>query len=135
MDLKNVTPFDRFRKVFEVTGEFSNKTGFSESLIGRGLFSIIRFFKQGINIGRLEYLKRKLENEYFAGWLRFCALKNINIKDGTMPKTPPSDDGGSLQMVVMEMVTVEAEEMTMIDHLSVKCLMLPQINYHIKKKK
>jgi len=92
MDFKNITSFDRFRKTFEasIPDEFSNKTGFAESLVGRGFFSLIRFFKEGINLGRLEYLKRKLENEYFAGWLRFCALRNINIKNGTMPKKSQS---------------------------------------------
>jgi CxxC motif-containing protein len=89
MDLKNISSFDNFKKVFEqsIPTEFSNSTRFSQSLVGRGLFSIFRYFKQSIDIGRLEYLKRKLENEYFAGWLRFCAERQINIKDGTMLET------------------------------------------------
>lgn len=92
MDLKNITPYDKFRKIFEGTDEFSNKTGFAESLLGRGFFSIVRFFKKGINLGRLEYLKRKLENEYFAGWLRFCAQNTVNLKDGTVPEKPKDGD-------------------------------------------
>lgn len=87
MKLKNIISFNRFRKTYEssIPSDFSNTTGFSQSLVGRGLFSLIRYFKKGINVGRLEYLKRKLENEYFAGWLRFCALNDINIKEGTAP--------------------------------------------------
>jgi hypothetical protein len=87
MKLKNIISFSRFRKTYEssIPSDFSNTTGFSQSLVGRGLFSLIRYFKKGINLGRLEYLKRKLENEYFAGWLRFCSLNAVNIKDGTAP--------------------------------------------------
>jgi len=82
----NVTSFNDFKKLNEasIPSEFGNKTGFSESLVGRGLFSIIRYFKMGIDMGRLEYMRRKLENEYFAGWLRFCATKSINIQTGEM---------------------------------------------------
>jgi hypothetical protein len=108
MKLKNIITFNKFRKAYEssIPADFSNSTGFSQSLVGRGLFSLIRYFKKGINVGRLEYLKRKLENEYFAGWLRFCALNTINIKDGTAPhpekiieeeeidNAGPDDDGG-----------------------------------------
>lgn len=97
MDFRNITPFNRFRKTFEevVAGdEFSNKTGFAESLVGRGIFSIFRYIKQGIDMIRLEYLKRKLENEYFAGFLRFCSVKKINLKDGTMPKGDEGDESG-----------------------------------------
>jgi len=99
MDLKNITPYLDFKKIMEEAStlptEFSNNTKFSESLVGRGIFSIIRYFKQGIDLGRLEYLKRKLENEYFAGFLRFVALKNIDLKDpqDPEPQTKP-DDGG-----------------------------------------
>lgn len=88
MELNNISSFKDF-KLMERTipMEFRNETGFSKSLIGRGLFSILRYFKQGIDLGRLEYLKRKLENEYFAGWLRFCAVNNIDIKEGKLPET------------------------------------------------
>jgi len=86
MDLNNINSFDNFKKILEqsIPSEFQNATRFSQCLVGRGLFSILRYFKQGIDMGRLEYLRRKLENEYFAGWLRFCAARQINIKDGTM---------------------------------------------------
>lgn len=88
MELNNISSFNEFKKILErsIPDEFSNKTGFSESLVGRGLFSLLRYFKQGIDLGRLEYLKRKLENEYFAGWLRFCAINNIDIKEGKLPE-------------------------------------------------
>jgi hypothetical protein len=96
MELDNIVPFEKFKKLLEeasIPDEFSNATKFSQSLVGRGLFSILRYFKQGIDIGRLEYLKRKLENEYFAGWLRFCAIKQINIKDGTMVEKAVQKEG------------------------------------------
>jgi len=100
MDLKNINSFDNFKKILEqsIPTEFQNATRFSQCLVGRGLFSILRYFKQGIDMGRLEYLRRKLENEYFAGWLRFCAARQINIKDGTMieksVQTPGEEYGG-----------------------------------------
>lgn len=97
MELKNISSFKDFRKINEAGGgaldQFNNQTGFAQSLVGRGFFSIIRFFKKGVNLGRLEYLKRKLENEYFAGWLRFCALNKVNLKDGTMPPKEEDDKG------------------------------------------
>ncbi len=89
MELKNITPFERFKKILEasIPSEFQNKTGFAESLVGRALFSIIRYFKQGVDMGRLQYMKNKLENEYFAGLLRFCALKNIDLQNPVDPST------------------------------------------------
>lgn len=106
MELNNIVPFENFRKLLEeasIPDEFSNATKFSQCLVGRGLFSILRYFKQGIDIGRLEYLKRKLENEYFAGWLRYCAIKKINIKDGSwsgeQPSVPSEEEGGGGQPV------------------------------------
>jgi len=92
MKLKNITSFNEF--IFEandIPEEFSNKTKFSESLVGRGIFSLLRYLKQGIDALRLEYLKQKLENEYFAGVLRFCAVKEIDLKTGS---TPTKDSGG-----------------------------------------
>ena len=87
MDLKNITPFNEFRRITEanVPSEFSNNTGFKESLVGRAVFGILRYFQKGINLGRLEFYKRKLENEYFAGLLRFCAVKDINLLTGLEP--------------------------------------------------
>jgi len=95
MDLKNITPFEEFKKILEasVPNEFSNNTGFKESLVGRAVFGILRYFQKGINLGKLEYYKRKLENEYLAGFLRFCAVKEINLETGVDP-TPPAGGGG-----------------------------------------
>lgn len=95
MELKNITPFDKFRKIIEARGvssEFSNEVGFAKSLVGRALFSIIRYFKQGVDIGRLQYMKNKLENEYFAGFLRLLVMKGIDLKEpvyeGSKPVVP-----------------------------------------------
>ena len=87
MELKNITPFNEFRRITEanVPSEFSNNTGFKESLVGRAVFGILRYFQKGINLGRLEFYKRKLENEYFAGLLRFCAVKDIDLLTGLEP--------------------------------------------------
>ena len=88
MDLKNITPFDDFKKIMEasIPNELSNKTGFSKSLVGRAMFGILRYFKKGINLGKLEFYKRKLENEYFAGILRYCAVKKIDLTTGVDPE-------------------------------------------------
>jgi len=82
--LKNITPFSEFKKMYEavdVGTEFSNTTGFKESLIGRATFGLFRKIKDGINLIRLEYFKRKLENEYFVGVLRYCKAKGIDLKN------------------------------------------------------
>jgi hypothetical protein len=95
MELRNITPFKNFRKIFEevnMPNEFSNNTGFRESLVGRALFGILRYFKKGIQLGKLEYYKRKLENEYFAAILRFCAYKGIDLKTG---EDPNAGEGGA----------------------------------------
>ena len=106
MELKNITPFDKFKRIVEATipSEFQNKTGFAESLVGRALFSIIRYFKQGVDMGRLHYMKNKLENEYFAGVLRLCAMKGIDLKepkytsaeDATLQDDTHDDGGGGV---------------------------------------
>lgn len=96
MDLKNITPFDKFRRIMEasIPNEFSNTTGFRESLVGRAMFGILRYFKKGIQLGKLEYYKRRLENEYFAAILRFCAYKNIDLKTGVDPSGNEGEGGG-----------------------------------------
>lgn len=98
MELRNITSYKNFRRTFEATvpDDFSNKTGFSESLVGRAMFGILRYFKKGVNLGKLEYYKRKLENEYFAGILRFCANMNIDLLTGGVSSgsTSDTDDGG-----------------------------------------
>ena len=64
MKLNNLTIFEDFKKMYESTGdEFSNTTGLKESLLGRGIFGLFRMIKKGVNAVRLEYFKRRLENE------------------------------------------------------------------------
>jgi len=94
MELKNITSYNEFRKTFEAFDEFSNKTGFAESLVGRAVFGILRYFKKGVNLGRLEFYKRRLENEYFAGILRFCAVKDIDLLTGIEPSGTTVDTSG-----------------------------------------
>lgn len=95
MELKNLIPFNNFKRINEATGEFSNTTGFKESLVGRAIFGIFRYFKKGIDIGKLEYYKRKLENEYFAAILRFCAERGIDLKTGDDPSSKEVPEGGN----------------------------------------
>lgn len=87
MELKNITSYDHFRRVYEgsLPDEFKNTTGFRQSLVGRAVFGIFRYFKKGINLGRLEFYKRRLENEYFAGLLRFAAVTDLDLLTGMMP--------------------------------------------------
>ena len=110
--LNNLTRFEDFKKLYEDfrksyeavdTGtEYSNKTGFSESLIGRATLGIFGLIKDGINAVRVEYFKRKLENEYFAGVLRYCKSKNIDLKDPKKPADTPSEGevGEENEMIV-----------------------------------
>lgn len=87
MGLKNITAFEDFKQILEksIPDDFSNKTGFKQSLVGRAVFGILRYFKKGIQLGKLEYYKRRLENEYFAAILRFCAYKGIDLKNPIEP--------------------------------------------------
>ena len=93
--LKNITPFSEFKKMYEavdVGTEFSNTTGFKESLLCRAVNGLFRKIKDGINLIRLEYFKRKLENEYFVGVLRYCKSKNIDLKDPKPPENPDTNE-------------------------------------------
>jgi len=85
----------------DVGTEFSNTTGFKESLIGRATFGLFRMVKNGINAVRLEYFKRKLENEYFAGVLRYCKSKNIDLKN-PQPPTPSTSEPETTDVNEME---------------------------------
>lgn len=88
ISFKNITSFSEFKKMNEavdVGTEFGNSTGFKESLLGRATYGLFRMVKNGINAVRLEFFKRKLENEYFAGVLRYCKAKNIDLKNPQSP--------------------------------------------------
>jgi hypothetical protein len=84
--LNNLTQFDDFKKIYEDIGtEFSNKTGFAESLVGRATFGLMRLVKKGVDAVRLEFFKRRLENEYFGGVLRYCKKFKIDLKNPQKP--------------------------------------------------
>ena len=90
--LKNITSFSEFKKMYEAAGEtgteYSNNTGFSQSLVGRATIGLFKLIKRGIDEVQLEYFKRKLENEYFAGVLRYCKSSSIDLKNPQAPITP-----------------------------------------------
>lgn len=90
--LKNITSFSEFKKMYEAAGEtgteYSNNTGFSQSLVGRATIGLFKLIKRGIDEVQLEYFKRKLENEYFAGVLRYCKSASIDLKNPQAPITP-----------------------------------------------
>ncbi len=124
MELKNITPFDKFKKIYEeaIPNEFSNSTGFRESLVGRAVFGILRYFKKGIQLGQLEYYKRKLENEYFAAILRLCAEKEIDLKTGVDPSIedePADDTGGGGNQPTVDPYETEYCEILSKDYLVV----------------
>ena len=82
--LRNITSFSEFKKMNEAVDigtEFSNTTKLKDSLVGQAVSGIFSLIKKGIDAIRLEYFKRKLENEYFAGVLRYCKSKNIDLKN------------------------------------------------------
>ena len=72
----------------ETGTEYSNNTGFSQSLVGRATIGLFKLIKRGIDEVQLEYFKRKLENEYFAGVLRYCKSSSIDLKNPQAPITP-----------------------------------------------
>lgn len=59
----------------------SNRTGWSESLIGRGVNKLFSGFKKMTDTIVLNQLKGKLENEYLKGVLRAMSQKGIKVED------------------------------------------------------
>jgi len=93
--LRNITSFGEFKKMNEgvdIGTEFSNTTKLKDSLVGQAVSGIFGLIKNGIDAIRLEYFKKKLENEYFAGVLRYCKTKNIDLKN---PQPPPLVSGNT----------------------------------------
>lgn len=111
--LNNITSFSDFKKLYEGIGdEFSNTVGFTESLIGRATFGLINMVKFGVNKVLLEFYGRRLEDEFFAGLLRYCKKANIDLKD---PKTVPPDTNVNVDTGEEENDMVKiAEEILMI---------------------
>ena len=114
ISLKNITSFSEFKKMNEAVEagtEFSNTTGFRESLLGRATFGLFRMVKNGINAVRLEYFKRKLENEYFAGLLRYCKKNNIDLKNPQKPKDESTaisvSDENEMEELANDILTVK----------------------------
>lgn len=61
-----------YRKVFEAT-DFSNKTGFSESLVGRAINTIFSKYKKNKYAAMLEDYSRAIEDEYLISVFRTLA--------------------------------------------------------------
>ena len=68
-------------KLFEDMMDFSNKTGFSESLVGRAINSIFSFMKKSRNNAILIKYSRQLENEYLASIFRTFIKAGITSKE------------------------------------------------------
>lgn len=73
-------PIRTYDKLYEAEGQgmdFSNRTGWSQSLVGRAINKIFSFGKTIVDKMVLSSLKEKLENEYFKGVMRATAQNNI----------------------------------------------------------
>ncbi len=73
-------PIRIYDKLYEAEGQgmdFSNRTGWSQSLVGRAINKIFSFGKTIVDKMVLSSLKEKLENEYFKGVMRAVAQNNI----------------------------------------------------------
>jgi len=70
--MSKVVRFSEFKKLNELSNynQYGNTTGFANSLTGRGIMSLVKWFRKGVNLFRLEYFRRRLENEIVAGILR-----------------------------------------------------------------
>ena len=81
MLLNNVSSFNDFKKINELDSydQYANPIGFSQSLLGRATIGLFKLFKKGVDIFRLEYFKRRLENELSAGVLRYFSE---HLKEG-----------------------------------------------------
>lgn len=67
--------------------DFSNKTGFSESLVGRAINGIFSMLGKNLNKGTLLYFSNKLFDEYMNGLLVALEKKNVLITDIFEKKT------------------------------------------------
>jgi len=79
MELKNISTYLDFKTSREIDmlledslarDYASNTTNFSNSLLGRGTISLLKFFKRGLHLAKLEIYRRKFENELIMGVLR-----------------------------------------------------------------
>jgi len=97
--LKNLFTSKEFKKVYEnkssyedlyedhklfETLDFSNKTGFSESLVGRAINSVFSFMKRKKHTATLVMYSRQLENEYLAAIFRTFLKAGVNTIEGLM---------------------------------------------------
>lgn len=80
--MKNLLSKKDFKqlKVVNESMDFSNNTGWSESLVGRAVNKLFSFGKTLTDKVVLNNLQKKLENEYFKGVLRAYAKNNKELK-------------------------------------------------------
>lgn len=96
MKLKNINSFNDFKRINEAIDDFTNSTKFKESLVGRATYSLIRYFKKGVDLFRLEFFKRKYENELFAGILRYLATNpDLSNKMGLERESTSNTDSNT----------------------------------------
>lgn len=66
----------------KIVGDYAaNSTGFSQSLLGRGVISLFKFLKRGSDYLKLELYKRKYENELAIGILRAYQEIMVDIEN------------------------------------------------------
>jgi len=86
MYLKNITSYNSFKELKKLNENIdllledslprdyaSNKTNFSTSLLGRSVNSLFKFLKRSVDLVKLEFFRRKFENELAMGVLRTYA--------------------------------------------------------------
>lgn len=72
--------FSEYDKIYEDM-DFSNKTNWSDSLVGRAFNMLFSYSARKMQEIVLNNLKTKLENEYFKGILKAMAKKGIKVED------------------------------------------------------
>jgi hypothetical protein len=85
--MKNILNKNEFSQLKELqlineSMDFSNKTGWSDSLIGRAVNKLFSFGSKQVQIVILNRLKTKLDDQYLLGVLESCAKNEIIIEEG-----------------------------------------------------
>ena len=113
MELKNIPSFSEFKEykvldesidelisdrlILEYLPEdsFANKTKFSDSLLGRGVISLLKFLKRGADLAKLELYRRKYENELAMGVLRAYAYYVESSSGNTVSSSGQTSSGST----------------------------------------
>lgn len=94
-----------YSNINEAYDDYANRTGFHESLIGRASMSILKLFKKGVDFVRLQYFKRRLENELAAGVIRFYDTNQEETEINTREKESDEENNSKSKINCNDILT------------------------------